>query len=421
MRLYRKTLWCAVALLFMLVTAVDLFAQDTPMRLREQYHSDFVLFRGDKDGYHTYRIPSIVRTIKGTLITFCEGRKDGNRDYGNIDIVYKRSTDHGVTWSGLSVVEGIRPANDPLGNDTWGNPTAVVDEQTGRIWLFMSWNDSEHNQCACDGLKPIDQWGQRRVYVTYSDDDGLTWSESKDLTEELVPKTYKWDAVGPGVGIQTKRGPHPGRLIIPAIERNIYSDDHGETWQYQPIPSGTSEGTIVERLDGTLMRNDRATPPLWEQHPRRFISIGSIDTAVWSPMRPHEALIDPRVQGSSIRYNTDWPPRLLFLNPATELKDERRPMRVRISYDDGQSWPNGRYLPGPGSPDNTDPIRQKGGYSSMVKTANFRVAALVEQREIKDDDRYTPYSIILHKFNIPWLLDGKAENVLRKVYLPFVR
>ncbi len=66
-----------------------------------------------------------------------------------------------------------------------------------------------------------------------------------------------WDAMGPGVGIQTTGGPHPGRLIIPARRRNIYSDDHGQTWHYQIIPAGTDEGTIVELADGTLMRNDR--------------------------------------------------------------------------------------------------------------------------------------------------------------------
>ena len=95
MRLYRKTLWFVVVLLFMLSTALDLFAQDTLLDLRDPYHSDFVLLRGGEEGYHSYRIPSIIRTTAGTLIAFCEGRKEENRDYGNIDIVYKRSRDHG--------------------------------------------------------------------------------------------------------------------------------------------------------------------------------------------------------------------------------------------------------------------------------------------------------------------------------------
>merc|ERR1712093_839633 len=101
------------------------------------------------------------------------------------------------------------------------------------------------------------------------------------MTERLKPEGMVWDAVGPGIGIQTKLGEHAGRLVIPAIGRNIYSDDHGEHWKYQIMPTiddriVTSEGTIVELTDGRLMRNDRPNGATWENiSKRRWVSRGS--------------------------------------------------------------------------------------------------------------------------------------------------
>lgn len=125
----------------------------------------------------------------------------------------------------------------------------------------MSYNDEYHSQTGAGGLYPINEHGQRRVYACYSTQaqDGTAWSTPVDLTEQLQPINYTWDAMGPGIGIQKTKSPNINRLIIPAIGRNIYSDDNGETWNYSLIPGTTSEGTIVEKLNGTLVRNDRST------------------------------------------------------------------------------------------------------------------------------------------------------------------
>src|SRR5699024_9647974 len=105
------------------------------------------------------------------------------------------SKDNGVTWSALKTVVSE-------GNGTWGNPTAVVDEFNGRIWLFMSWNSGDHNQLGTDGFERIDSWGKRKVYASYSNDEGNSWSKPQDLTATLLPPNYTWDAMGPGIGIQ---------------------------------------------------------------------------------------------------------------------------------------------------------------------------------------------------------------------------
>ena len=358
-------------------------------------HTHIKLFDGGAEGYHSWRIPSIIRTNANTLIAFVEGRMSANKDYGNINVEYKRSTDNGSTWSGVMEVVGASQA-------TWGNPTAVVDRSNGRIWIFMSWNSATKNQGGTDGYEKIDTWGDRRVYVSHSDDDGLTFSTPVDMTSTLLPPGYTWDAMGPGVGIQTSNG----TLVIPAIRRNIYSTDHGATWHYQIIPGGTSEGTIVELMDGRLMRNDRATTASWETAKRRWVSRGTIP-GTFSAFAPDDVLYDPACEGSIVRY-TGAPDRIMVLNSAST--ESRGKMRVRISYDGGLTWPISRrifdYLT------ESEAIAQgKGGYSSMVKTADYTIGALIEVNEDTGNSGTSHRSIEFHKFNLPWMVDGATEPI----------
>jgi len=98
----------------------------------QQMHSIDVFVSG-RDGYHTYRIPSLLTTKKGTLLAFCEGRKSGRSDSGDIDLLVKHSRDMGKTWSTQQVIWDDK-------KNTCGNPCPVVDQQTGTIWLLMTWN-----------------------------------------------------------------------------------------------------------------------------------------------------------------------------------------------------------------------------------------------------------------------------------------
>lgn len=369
--------------------------------LATQVHQYQIIFNGGTDSlngitYHSFRIPSIVRANNGTLIAFAEGRAANNRDYGNINLVYKRSLDNGSTWSSLSEVVGS-------GQGTWGNPTAVVDRDTGRVWIFMSWNDQFHNQGGTDGYEKIDSWGERRVFVSYSDNSGSSWVTPVDLTNALLPPGYTWDAIGPGVGIQITHTNNQDRLVIPATGRNIYSNDHGATWQYDLIPSGTGEGTVVEHTDGRLIRNDRATTSVWETGMRRWVSTGSIENG-FPAFAPHNTLLDPKCEGSILRY-TGSPNRIYFLNPASTVS--RCKMRVRISYDNGATWPISRKIHDWLTDDQTC-SQGKGGYSSMAKTADFMTAALIEINE-NTGDTNSHRSIEFHKFNLPWILNGATE------------
>lgn len=364
----------------------------TQVHTQRPQFKEMTLFKAGMEGYHSYRVPAIVRTKRGTLLAFCEGRKSSSKDYGHMDIVYKRSTNNGTSWSPLKV---LFTKNE----GTCNNPTAVADLINGRVAIIMSYHEAKYAQ---EGIsrdhEVIDEWGERRVFLNWSDDDGLSWNNLQDVTKELLPRKYTWDAIGPGAGIQLRYGAKAGRLIIPALGRNLFSDNHGISWQSQPIRSGTSEGTIVQLCNGDLVRNDRGNSGAFSARRRRQVSVSTNYGNSWSSWKSSDELLDPLCQASLLRYNDSYPPRLLFLNPATTLQGvvNRKKMSVRISYDDGLTWPVERLLDG-----------NNGGYSSMAKTENAQIASLQESRT----NNNTAYSIKLRRFNLAWILDGKPEPI----------
>src|SRR5712692_3850602 len=91
------------------------------------------VFRSGEGGYHTYRIPALITTRKGTLLAFCEGRKNAGSDSGDIDLLLKRSFDQGKTWTKTQVLADF-------GGDTIGNPAPVVEQKTGTILLLLTSN-----------------------------------------------------------------------------------------------------------------------------------------------------------------------------------------------------------------------------------------------------------------------------------------
>lgn len=210
----------------------------------EAFFETTVYARG-QDGYHTYRIPALLATQAGTLLAFCEGRKNGPADFGDIDLVVKRSADNGAAWSEQAIVH-------EEGGDAEiaiGNPCPVQDRDTGIVWLPFCRDN-------------------RRVFVTWSEDDGRSWAAPREITRDAVAPGWDWVATGPGVGIQLRGGPWKGRLAIPSDHRDdaayrngshmIYSDDHGATWQRgEPLFPGPNECQAVELADGALLLNIR--------------------------------------------------------------------------------------------------------------------------------------------------------------------
>ncbi|MGW0711679.1 exo-alpha-sialidase [Streptomyces sp. NPDC002643] len=303
-----------------------------------------VLFKAPQDpGYACFRIPAVVRTTKGTLLAFAEGRVLNCGDAADIDIVLKRSTDGGRTWGPLQVV------NEGAG-DTHGNPAPIVDRGTGRIVLAETYNAGRTDSASC--AVPCD----RAPHLQYSDDDGLTWSSPRNLVDQVRPVDWNsWYATGPVHGIQLTRGGYAGRLIFGVNAESwaenrvtanhaalVVSDDGGETWRVGakdtwPIAQdGTfrqkpSELTLTERGDGSVLVSGREQDGTDLGHRSQAVSRDGGDSFA-APFRAIPDLYMPQVQGSVLRLGD----RMLLAGPADP--DRRRTMEIRSSYDDGNTW-----------------------------------------------------------------------------------
>jgi sialidase-1 len=297
------------------------------------------VFRSGADGYHTYRIPSCILTRDGTLLAFCEGRASRG-DSGRIHLLVKRSRDGGKTFSESDVVWSD-------GENTCGNPCAVVDRSNGVIWLLMTHNLGEDKE---SDIIAGESKARRTVWITSSKDDGITWAKPLEITDAVSKPNWQWYATGPGVGIQLQHGPRAGRLIIPCdyIARGggkgagnshiIYSDDHGQAWKLggeAPQPR-FNESQIVELSDGRVMLNMRNTRPAAST--QRGVCISDDGGETFKGLRHDPVLGEPVCQASILRFNDA----ILFSNPASDSR--RINMTVRLSRDDGQSWPISKVL-----------------------------------------------------------------------------
>ncbi|WP_211326469.1 sialidase family protein [Paenibacillus flagellatus] len=359
-------------------TGGDRLAEASASAGAEPVYESTDLYVAGTEGYHTFRIPSVLTTRSGTVLAFAEGRRNSASDTGDIDTVLKRSFDGGRTWQPMQVV-------CDMGTDTCGNPTAVQDEETGRVWLFLTHNYGD------DTIEEINNGtsrGVRTVWSAYSDDDGATWSAPANRFAEVQRPDTRWDATGPGIGIQLRHGPAKGRLVIPAIGRNIQSDDHGATWyESGRLPDGLNEATVVELTDGTLMRNDRLSKN--QELKRRAVVTSADQGATWSPIAYDPVLIDPICEASIVRYkpadNAAGDRMLLFANPAETGK--RTTMTVRISYDDGRTWTVSKTA-----------YRGNAAYSSLTVLPDGNVGLLFE------GGMYTAYDkIMFASFNLEWM------------------
>jgi len=326
------------------------------------------VFRSGEDGYHTYRIPTIVRAKNGDLLAFCEGRKKAHLDDGDIDIMLKRSTDDGKTWGAMQLVQDEEAA--PTAKIWIGNPVPVVDhadkEHPGRVWLVFTRANAQ-------------------LFVTSSDDNGLTWSKRRSITPAAGDPTWNLYASGPVHGIQLDRGPHAGRLLIPCNHRIlasnrwgvhfVYSDDHGATWKRGAshthagdAPVLPTECVAVELVDGRTYlnaRNQKGSDPATRA--MTYSSDGG--TTFDGPFVPEPAITSPIVENSVIRFAAtdqgDARNILIYSSPGDAT--QRLNLTILVSYDEGKTWTRKTVL-----------HRGPSIYSDLIKLNKDKIGALFE-------------------------------------------
>jgi sialidase-1 len=317
-------------------------------------------FESGEGGYSCYRTPGLAVSERGTVLAFCGGRVDNCRDEGNIDVLLRRSSDGGRSWAPLQVLanDGPNPCKIPL-------PVVLPG---GRILLLWMWNAS---------VKREADRGKRFLRVTHSDDDGLSWARSRDITDQVrLPGWKQWYGIGPGHGIVKRLAPAAGRIVVPArhsvagagsASHLLLSDDGGQSWRVGAIAGfrPSSECAVAELGDGSLMLNSRSGS-------QRVVSISRDGGETMASSAPDPQLIEPAngCQASLLTYafGADSQATLLFANPADPLL--RTNGRLRMSRDNGRNWSRGfGYGQGPGS---------FSGYSDLARFTNGDVALLVE-------------------------------------------
>ncbi len=308
------------------------------------WHSD--VFVTGENGVHTYRIPAMVQSSRGTLLVFCEARKESQKDASPTDMVLKRSLDGGRTW--LPIKTLVRGA----GTDAVMNPVAVVDGKRSVILLVCCVVDRETGE------------EHRQHLMLSSRDEGRSWTTTVDMGQ-LISDYDDTFVPGPGCGIQTRTG----RLVVPGYtcsgrvdgndgrglrSRVIYSDDHGDSWcMGEPVDENTNESQVIELSDGRLMLNMRQRAG----RGCRAVAISEDGGESWGPVSFDSRLNECPCQASLIRHphaDREGKALVLFANPDISGESygdaRRRKMTVRVSYDEGATWPVKKLVhPGPSS------------------------------------------------------------------------
>lgn len=299
-------------------------------------HTD--VFISGQDGYHTYRIPAVEAAPDGTLLAFAEARKYNADDPGygkqDIDLVLKSSTDRGVTWSPMTVLE------DP--GELWSaaNPATVVDRTTRRVWVFyLRSRPGRSTDTSRPGTDDMQTLARR------SDDNGRTWSDPVDLTaigRDLADLAWRASVPGPGGAIQTRSG----RLLVPMWKAPfanfaIFSDDHGMTWRRSalvPGPQGGDENQVVELADGTILMDIRQN-----SGPRRWLSRSTEGGNTWSVPDPGLEVtpVACAIQRLPAAAEGDGRARLLWTGPGGP---GRQRLILRTSADDAANFSAGRVI-----------------------------------------------------------------------------
>ena len=349
------------------------------------------VFVSGTDGHKSYRIPSIISLPNGDLVAFAEGRVHGSGDFGDINIVVKRSGDAGNTWSQMHTLVDY----DSL---QAGNPAPVVDVldpmyPSGVLYLF--YNTGNNHEWGIRERKGI-----REVWYIKSVDLGKTWSTPVNITTQThkpdqpqVDSAYNFQedwrsyALTPGHAMQFQTGRFKGRIFVAANHSSgppqeqfrdynahgFYTDDHGKTFKLSESISipGSNEAIAAELSTNRLImsvRNQRGDIK------NRIIAYSSDGGHSWDTTYFEKELPDPVCQGSLLTLGYRNGKAIIASSNAAHTT-RRDNLTLRISYDEGVHWDKGIVID---KADN-DQRRDWTAYSDLVMINKRTVGILYER------------------------------------------
>ena len=327
-----------IVLKFSAILAVSLTAQ---AQENEQEFAFTNLFNSTELGEGCYRIPALVTASNGDLIAAIDERVENcgdlrsNRD---INIVIRRSSDNGDTWTEIETV-----VDYPFGESA-SDASMIIDNETGKIWMFYNYMDLE-NEEDIYYLKAVS-----------SSDNGKSWSDPIDITSQITKPDWHQDFkfITSGRGTQTSDGTLIHTLVH--LDKGAFlfgSRDNGNSWFFIDNPlHPADESKIVELKDGSWMVNSRVS-----DIGMRYVHISSDKGTTWTSY-PDSNLIDPGSNASLIRYPTNNDKSILLFSNS-KSPNERKNLTLRVSFDEGETWPDSKII-----------YSDSAAYSSMTVLAN---------------------------------------------------
>ncbi|MFD4371137.1 exo-alpha-sialidase [Streptomyces sp. NPDC058486] len=356
-------------------------ATDTAAAAEPLFESTVLATSGQ--GAHTYRIPALDTLPDGTLIAAYDRRNDNAADLpGNLDVLVRRSTDNGRTWTAPQAIA------DFDGGVGAGDPSMVVDRETGRVFVFYAYGPKGIGFFNSGAGNANDATNSLHADYAYSDDGGVTWT-ARRITQDIKDPSWKGMFASSGTGIQLSTGRLVQQYAFRKADGSIwaasaYSDDHGDTWKMgNPVGPLMDENKTVELADGRVMLNSRTSSAK-----TRLVAYSDDGGITYTTPVPDDELIDPTNNAAIMRYDataganrpeSHW---LLFSNTASTTA--RHNLTVKMSCNDGQTWPTAKVVEAGGT-----------AYSTMTRLADGTFGLLYESG---------PYQrITFARFDAAWL------------------